>query len=40
MGEANSSYYSDLAIPPLDNAVIDAQRTNMQELFLFLSIHR
>ena len=35
MGEANS-YYSDLAIPPLDNATIEAQRTNLQEFFILV----
>ena len=35
MGVANSCSYSDLAIQPIDNAVIDVQRTIFQEIFYF-----
>ena len=35
MGAANSCSYSDLAIQPIDNAIIDAQRTFFQEIFYF-----
>ena len=35
MGAATSCYYSDLAIQPTDNAVIDAERTIFQEIFYF-----
>ena len=35
MGAANSCSYSDLAIQPIDNALIDAQRTIFQEIFYF-----
>ena len=35
IGAANSSYYSYLAIQPIDNAVTDAQRTIFQEIFYF-----
>ena len=33
MGAANSCSYSDLAIQPIDNAVIDTQRTIFLEIF-------
>ena len=35
MGAANSCSYSDLAIQPIDNSIIDAQRTFFQEIFYF-----
>ena len=35
MGAANSCSYSDLAIQPVGNAVIDAQRANFREIFYF-----
>ena len=35
MGTTNSRSYPDLAIQPIDNAVIDAQRTIFQEMFYF-----
>ena len=35
MGAANSCSYSDLAIQPIDNAAIDAQKTIFQEIFFF-----
>ena len=35
MRAANSFSYSDLAIRPIDNAVINAQRTSFQEIFYF-----
>ena len=35
MGAANSCSYSDLAIQPIDNAVIDAQKTIFQKIFYF-----
>ena len=35
MGAANSCSNSDLTIQPIDNAVIDAQRTVFQEIFYF-----
>ena len=35
MGAANSCSYSDLAIQPINNAVIDAQKTIFQKIFYF-----
>ena len=35
MGAWISCSYSDLAIQPIDNAVIDAQRAIFQEIFYF-----
>ena len=35
MGAANSCSYSDLAIQPIDSAVIDTQETVFQEIFYF-----
>ena len=35
MGAANSCSQSDLAIQPIDNAVIDAQKTIFQEILYF-----
>ena len=35
MGAANSCSYSGLAIQPIDNALIHAQRTIFQEIFYF-----
>ena len=35
MVAANSCSYSDLAIQPIDNGAIDAQRTIFQEIFCF-----
>ena len=35
MGAANSCSYSDMAIQPIDNAVIDAQKTIFKEIFYF-----
>ena len=38
IGAASSSSYSDLAIQPIDNAVIDTQRAIFQEIFYFWTI--
>ena len=38
IGAANSCSYSDLAIPPIDNAVIDAQRTIFSRNTLFWKV--
>ena len=35
MGAANSCSYSNLAIQPIDNAVINAQRTSFQDILYF-----
>ena len=35
MGAANSSFYSDFAIQPIDNAVIGALTTIFQQIFYF-----